>query len=181
MPGNGRISAENELDVVRATAARVLDGAVARAGTMKDDGPRREPGAEACPQDSANEVDVLVGEVMLPHDRANAVGPAAGGLEIGFDLHAMNVCECKSAARYRRHFPAIKPRLPPVEIFLGACGETVFSRRVQSLKTAIGLTNTTQIEGDLSQSEQSMVQAADPSARSNRFHEPVLHAPPEQL
>jgi hypothetical protein len=42
---------------------------------------------------------------MLAHDGANAIGPAALWLEIGFDLHARNMCEDENGARYRAAFP----------------------------------------------------------------------------
>lgn len=46
-----------------------------------------------------DDIDVLEGEAMLAHDGADTVGPPAGGLEIGFDLHSVNVGVGKGAAR----------------------------------------------------------------------------------
>ena len=42
---------------------------------------------------------VLEGEAMLAHDGTDTVGPPAGWLEIGFDLHSVNVGVDKNAAR----------------------------------------------------------------------------------
>ncbi len=46
-----------------------------------------------------DDVDVLERQVVLPEDRTDAIGPAAGRLKIGFDVHAVSVVVGKSGAR----------------------------------------------------------------------------------
>lgn len=46
-----------------------------------------------------DDIDVLKREVVLAHDGADTVGPPTGGLEIGFDLHSVNVEGDRSGAR----------------------------------------------------------------------------------
>ena len=48
-----------------------------------------------------DDIDVLEGETVLFHDRTNAVGPTAGGLEIGFDLHDGIVATDNRGATHR--------------------------------------------------------------------------------
>ena len=46
-----------------------------------------------------DDVDVLERQVVLPENRTDAIGSAAGRLEIGFDVHAVSVVVGKSGAR----------------------------------------------------------------------------------
>ena len=46
-----------------------------------------------------DDIDVLERQIMLPHNRADTIGPATGGLEVGFDDHVVSVCVDSSGAR----------------------------------------------------------------------------------
>lgn len=46
-----------------------------------------------------DDVDVFERQIVLPHDGADTIGPATGGLEIGFDDHVVNVCAGSNGAR----------------------------------------------------------------------------------
>ena len=46
-----------------------------------------------------DDIDVLEFEAMLTHDSADTIGPATGGLEVGFDDHVVSVCVDGRGAR----------------------------------------------------------------------------------
>ena len=46
-----------------------------------------------------DDIDVLERQAVLPHNRADTIGPATGGLEVGFDDHVVSVCVDGRGAR----------------------------------------------------------------------------------
>ena len=58
-----------------------------------------------------DDVDVRVGQTVLAQDSPHAIGPAAGRLEIGFDVHGDKLGAGENGARYRARFRTIKHSL----------------------------------------------------------------------
>ena len=46
-----------------------------------------------------DDINVLERQAVLPHNRADTIGPATGGLEVGFDDHVVSVCVNRRGAR----------------------------------------------------------------------------------
>ena len=46
-----------------------------------------------------DDIDVLERQAVLAHYRADTIGPATGGLEVGFDDHVVSVCVDRRGAR----------------------------------------------------------------------------------